>query len=95
MKKEVTLNGVEGVAGELAFCESNRHDAAINGIQEAENYWRLKALGIKEACRILLGCWPAAYTVVKVERPYIVVAFGGSPTATEFKFDANTLELIR
>lgn len=95
MKNEVTLDMVEGVAGELAFCESNRHDNAINGIQEAENYWRLKALGIKEACRTLLGCWPAAYTVVKVERPYIVVAFGGSPTATEFIFDAKTFELIR
>lgn len=95
MKKEITLQMVQDVAGELAFCESNRYDAVINGIKEAENYWRLKALGIKEACRTLLGCGPAAYTVVKVERPYIVVAFGGSPTATEFKFDANTFELIR
>lgn len=95
MKKGITPQMVQGVASELAFCESNRHDAASNGIQEAENYWRLKALGIKEACRLLLGCWPAAYTVVKVERPYIVVAFCGSPTATQFIFDANSFDLIR
>lgn len=95
MKKEVTLDMVEEVAGELAFCESNRHDAAINGIQAAENYWGLKALGIKEACRTLLGCWPAAYTVAKVDCPYIVVAFGGSPDAVEYIYDANTFELIR
>lgn len=94
MKKEITLQMVHGVAGELAFCESNRHDAVINGIKGAEDYWTSKGVGIKEACRTLLGCWPAAYTVEKVERPYIVVAFGGSPDAPEFLFDANTFELI-
>lgn len=94
MVKEITLQMVQDVAGELAFCESNRHDAAINGIKEAENYWGLKAIGIKEAGRTLLGCWPAVYTVANVERPYIVVAFGGSPDAPEFLFDADTFELI-
>jgi hypothetical protein len=95
MKKEITSEMVQNVASELAFCESNRHDAATSGIQEAENYWGLKAIGIKEACRTLLGCWPAVYTVAKVERPYIVVAFDGSPDAPEFIFDANTFELIK
>lgn len=95
MKKEITAQMVQDVAGELAFCESNRHDATMTGIQEAENYWGLKAIGMKEACRTLLGCWPSAYTVAKVERPYIVVAFGGLPDAPEFLFDVNTLELIK
>lgn len=95
MKKEITSQMVQDVAGELAFCDSNRHDAMINGIQEAENYWELKAIGIKEACRTLLGEWPVAYTVAKVERPYVVVAFGDSPDAAEFYFDANTFELIK
>jgi hypothetical protein len=95
MKNEITSEMVQNVASELAFCESNRHDAATSGIQEAENYWRLKGLGIKEACRTLLGCWPAVYTVAKVERPYIVVAFGGSPDDVEFIIDANTFELIK
>lgn len=95
MKKEITLQKVQDVAGELAFCESNRHDAVINGVKDAENYWGLKALGIKQACRTLLGVWPAVYTVAKVERPYIVVAFGGSPDAVEYIFDANTFELIK
>lgn len=95
MKKEITLQTVQDVAGELAFCESNRYDAVTNGIKDAENYWGLKSLGIKEACRTMLGCWPAVYTVAKVERPYIVVAFGGSPDAPEFIFDANTFELIK
>lgn len=95
MKKEITLQMVQDVAGELAFCELNRHDAVINGDKDTENYWTLKAIGIKEACRTLLGCWPATYTVAKVECPYIVVAFGGSPDAAEFLFDANTFELIK
>lgn len=95
MKKEITPQMVQDVASELAFCESNRHDAVINGIKDAENYWESKALGIKEACSTLLGCWPAVYTVAKVERPYVVVAFGGSPDDVEFIIDANTFELIR
>lgn len=93
MKKEITLQMVQDVARELAFCESNRHDAVINGIKSTEKYWELKAIGIKEACYTLLGCWPADYTVAKVDRPYIVVAFGGLPDAPEFIFDANTFEL--
>ena len=95
MKKEITLQMMQGVAGELAFCESNRYDAVRNGLHESEDYWGIKAIGIKEACRTLLGCWPAVYTVAKVERPYIVVAFGGSPDAAEYLFDANTFELIK
>lgn len=94
MKKEITAQMVQDLAGELAFCESNRYDAVINGIKSAEDYWTLKDLGMKEACRLLLGCWPAVYTVAEVERPYIVVAFGGSPDAPEFLFDSNTFELI-
>jgi hypothetical protein len=95
MKNEITSEMVQNVAFELAFCESNRHDATTRGIQCAENYWGLKALGIKEACRTLLGCWPTVYTVAKVERPYIVVAFGVLSDDVEFIIDANTFELIK
>lgn len=94
MKNEITSEMLQNVAVELAFCESNRHDAVINGIQEAERYWEVKSVGVKEACRILLGEWPAVYMVAKVVRSYIVVAFGGSPDATEFIIDADTFEPI-
>ena len=95
MKTQITPEMVKGIAAEMAFCESCHHDAVKAGITSSADYWRIKLLGIKEACRTLLGHWPASYAVESVEKPYVVVSFECLDAESEFCFDANTFELIR
>lgn len=95
MKTEITRENVLAIATELAFGESNRVLAQRDNAVSAEKYWDNRAYGLKEACNILLGTWPAVYMVEKVERPYIVVSFECLDAESEFYFDANTFEIIK
>ena len=95
MKTEITRETVIAVATKLAVGELNRVCAQRAGVESSERYWDNCAYGLKEACNIFLGTWPAVYLVTNVERPYVVVSFECLDAESEFDFDANTFELIR
>lgn len=94
MKTEITRETVLAIATELAIGESNRVIAQRDGAVTCESFWRNHTCGLKNACKIFLGAWPAVYLVENVERPYIVVSFECLDAKSEFYFDANTFELI-
>lgn len=95
MKTEITRETVLAIATELAIGVSNRVIAQRDGSSSCEGYWENRGYGLKEACNIFLGTWPAVYMVENVERPYIVVSFDCLDVESEFYFDANTFELIK
>lgn len=95
MKTEITRETILAIATELAEGESNRVLAHRNGAASCESYWENRAYGLKDACNILLGAWPAVYMVANVERPYVVVSFECLDAESEFYFDADTFELIK
>lgn len=95
MKTEITRETVLSIATGLAIGESNRVLAQRDNAVSAEKYWENSAYGLKEACNIFLGTWPAVYMVENVERPYIVVSFECLNAESEFYFDANTFDLIK
>lgn len=95
MKTEITRETVLAIATELAIGELNRVIAHRDGVVSIESYWENHSYGLKNACSIFLGTWPAVYIVENVERPYIVVSFECLDAESEFYFDANTFELIR
>lgn len=95
MKTEITRETVLAIATELAIGESNRVLAQRAGSVSCERFWEHHACGLKEACNIFLGSWPAVYLVANVERPYVVVSFECLDAESEFCFDANSFELIR
>lgn len=95
MKTEITRETVLAIATELAIDESNRVHAQRDGLVSCERFWENLAYGLKEACKLFLGTWPAVYLVANVERPYVVVSFECLDADSEFYFDANTSELIR
>lgn len=95
MKTEITRETVLAIATDLAVCESNRVLAQNDGLSSCEMFWMNHAYGLKAACNIFLGTWPAVYLVTNVERPYVVVSFECLDAESEFYFDANTFELIR
>ena len=94
MKTEITRETVLAIATELAVGESNRVLAQRDGAVSCERYWENNLYGIKKACTIFLGTWPAVYMFENVERPYVVVSFECLDADSEFYFDANTFELI-
>ena len=94
MKTEITRETVLAIATELAVGESNRVLEQRDGTVSCERYWENNLYGIKKACNIFLGTWPAVYMVENVERPYVVVSFECLDADSEFYFDANTFELI-
>ena len=94
MKTEITRETVLAIATELAIGESNRVLAQRYGSPSCERFWEHRAYGLKEACNIFLGTWPAVYLVANVERPYVVVSFDCLDAESEFYFDANTFEHI-
>lgn len=95
MKTEITRETVLAIAIDLAVGESNRVLAQRDNAASAERYWENKSYGLKKACDIFLGTWPAVYLVENVERPYVVVSFECLDADSEFYFDANTFELIK
>lgn len=95
MKTEITRETVLAIATELAIGESNRVIAQQDGAVSCESYWENNSYGLKNACSIFLGTWPAVYIVENVERPYIVVSFECLDAESEFYFDASTFELIK
>ena len=95
MKTEITRETVLAIATELAIGESNRVLAQRDAAPSCERFWENSAYGLKAACNIFLGTWPAVYLVTNVERPYVVVSFECLDAESEFYFDANTFELIR
>ena len=95
MKTEITRETVLAIATELAVSESNRFLAQRDNVVSAEKYWDNRAYGLKEACKIFLGTWPAVYLVENVERPYVVVSFECLDAESEFYFDADTFEIIK
>lgn len=95
MKTEITRETVIAVATKLAVSELNRVRAQRAGAKSCEGFWENCGYGLKEACSIFLGTWPAVYLVENVERPYIVVSFECLDAESEFYFDVDTFELIR
>lgn len=95
MKTEITRETVLAIATEIAVGESNRVRAQRDCVSSCEKFWENRAYGLKEACNIFLGSWPAVYIVENVERPYIVVSLECLDAESEFYFDANTFELIK
>lgn len=95
MKTEITRETVLAIATDLAVAESNRALAQRDNAVSAEKYWDNKAYGLKEACNIFLGTWPAVYMVENVERPYVVVSFECLDAESVFCFDADTFEIIK
>lgn len=95
MKTEITRETVLAIATELAIGESNLFLAQRDNAVSAEKYWENHTYGLKNACSIFLGTWPAVYRVENVERPYVVVSFECLDEESEFYFDANTFELIK
>lgn len=95
MKTEITRETVLAIATEIAVGESNRVLAQRDNAVSAEKYWDNKAYGLKAACKIFLGTWPAVYMVENVEIPYVVVSFECLDAESEFYFDADTFELIK
>ena len=95
MKTEITRETVIAIATELAGCESNRVLAQRDGVESCESFWENRAYGLKEACNILLGTWPAVYMVENVEHPYVVVSFECLDDESEFYFDADTFDIIK
>ena len=95
MKTEITRETVLAIVTKLAVCESNRVLSQRDGAVSCERYWENQGYGLKEACKIFLGTWPAVYMVEHVERPYVVVSFECLDAESEFYFDANTFELIK
>lgn len=95
MKTEITRETIISVATEIAVGELNRVLAQRDGAVSCESFWENRAYGLKEACNILLGTWPAVYLVENVERPYVVVSFECLDAESEFYFDADTFELIK
>lgn len=95
MKTEITRETVIAVATKLAVGELNRVCAQRAGVESCESFWEICGYGLKEACNIFLGTWPAVYLVANVERPYIVVSFECLDAESEFYFDVDTFELIR
>lgn len=95
MKTEITRETVLAIATELAIGESNRVLAQRADSVSSERFWEHRAIGLKEACNIFLGSWPAVYLVANVARPYVVVSFECLDVESEFYFDANSFELIR
>jgi hypothetical protein len=94
MKTEITRENLLAIATEIAVGESNRVIAQRNGAHSSESFWENRGYGLKVACGVFLGVYPAAYMVENVERPYIVVAFDYVDGGREFRFDALTFELI-
>lgn len=94
MKTEITRETVLAIATELAVSESKRVIAQRAGFESCERFWENHGYGLKEACNIFLGTWPAVYLVANVESPYIVVSFDCLDAESEFYFDADTFELI-
>ncbi len=94
MKTEITRETVLAIATEIAVGESNRVLAQRDGAVSCERFWENRAYGLKEACNIFLGTWPAVYMVENVERPYVVVSFECLDADSEFYFDVNTFDLI-
>lgn len=95
MKTEINRETVLAIATELGVGETNRVLAQRDCAASCESYWENRAYGLKEACNIFLGNWPAVYMVENVERPYVVVSFECLDAESEFYFDANTFELIK
>ena len=95
MKTEITRETVLSIAIELAIGESNRVLAQRVGVESCERFWENRAYGLKEACNLFLGTWPTVYLVENVERPYVVVSFECLNAESEFKFDADTFELVK
>lgn len=95
MKTEINRETILAIATELAAAESNRVLAQRDGVSSCETFWENRAYGLKEACNIFLGSWPAVYIVENVERPYIVVSFECLDAESEFYFDAATFEIIK
>lgn len=95
MKTEITRETILAISTELAFVESNRVLAQRNGLSSCESFWENCIYGLKNACSIFLGNWPAVYLVENVEHPYIVVSFECLDADSEVYFDANTFELIK
>lgn len=95
MKTEITRETLLAIATDLAVGESNRFIAHRDGAVSAEKFWENRGYGVKHACNILLGTWPAVYMVENVERPYVVVSFECLDAESEFYFDAYTFDLIK
>lgn len=95
MKTEITRETILAIATEIAVGESNRVLAQRDGVVSCESFWKNCGYGLKKACDILLGTWPAVYLVENVERPYVVVSFECLDAESEFYFDADTFELIK
>ncbi len=95
MKTTIAAETVQALALELAFAESSRYYAAVACVERALNYWEGKLYGLKTACNVAFGCWPAVYMVSKYG--YVVVDF--EPTSmdskgVEFHVDVNTFDFI-
>lgn len=97
MKTTITPETVHDIARELAFAESSRYDAVAAGLRGPEEYWDAKGYGIKRACAVFLGCWPAVYYVPAREEfgcNYVVVDFMPSEDGAEYHIDADTFEFL-
>ena len=95
MKTTIAAETVQDLALELAFAESSRYDAAVADVKSALNYWEGKLYGLKTACNVAFGCWPATYMVSTYG--YVVVAFESTSMDSkglEFHVDANTFDFI-
>lgn len=98
MKTAITSETVRHIACELAFVESSRYDADRAGLRGAREYWDAKGYGLKCACRVFLGEYPAVYYVPERSgRDYVVVDFKPSIPAeddAEYRIDADTFEFL-
>lgn len=90
MKTEITKTAIDELATLLAWNESNRADAIQAGAKDAADYWDHRLSGMKEACRTLLGTWPAVYSCVG----YVVVALDGASTEYDYRIDSNTFDIL-
>lgn len=110
MKTAITSESLQGIALELAFTESSRYDAERAGLSATCDYWYAQGNGLKRACNVFLGSWPAVYYVPAREVPgvvfpvpdssgrdYVVVDFAPSTPSeegTEYHIDASTFEFL-
>lgn len=96
MKTAISAETVQDLALELAFAESARFDAVAADVKSALNYWEGKLNGLKTACNVAFGCWPAVYSVRKYG--YVVVDFepaSATSAGVEFHVDANTFDFLK
>lgn len=110
MKTTITFESLQDIARELAFAESSRYDTERAGLSSTCEYWDAKCYGLKRACKVFLGSWPAVYYVPACGVPdvvfpvpdssgrdYVVVWF--APTTSigdgiEYHIDADTFEFL-